>query len=194
MQADLNGDGHLEVIVATHDYKLQVCVLLSGYLQREPVHRKGHLCRECMHRVVSAMGLQAMNQLLQLQCTTAYTASATNQHPNPCRTPAGKKTTMPLGLACVCTMSRVLARHLLLGNGKRHLCPAAHCYCRSACFMVAVLLQLVRPEPPGRAGEGFAPVEVVTSFSLLPQKVMLGRDRRPVSSGKHNIVLVSWVK
>lgn len=41
--------------------------------------------------------------------------------------------------------------------------------------------QLLRPEPPGRAGEGFAPVEIVKSFSLLPQKVMLGIDRRPVS-------------
>jgi hypothetical protein len=41
--------------------------------------------------------------------------------------------------------------------------------------------QLVRPEAAGRAGEGFAPVQVVRSFSLIPQKVMLGRDRRPVS-------------
>lgn len=24
VQADLNGDGHLEVIIATHDYQLQV--------------------------------------------------------------------------------------------------------------------------------------------------------------------------
>eukprot|EP00775_Hariotina_reticulata_P004628 gene4628-4882_t len=43
------------------------------------------------------------------------------------------------------------------------------------------LLELVRPEPPGRAGEGFAPVVVVKSFSLLPKKIMLGRDRRPVA-------------
>jgi hypothetical protein len=44
-----------------------------------------------------------------------------------------------------------------------------------------LLMQLVRPEAAGRAGEGFAPVQVVRSFSLIPQKVMLGRDRRPVS-------------
>ncbi|WIA13628.1 hypothetical protein OEZ85_007192 [Tetradesmus obliquus] len=59
----------------------------------------------------------------------------------------------------------------LNGDGHLEVIVATHDY----------KLQLVRPEPPGRAGEGFAPVEVVSSFSLLPQKVMLGRDRRPVA-------------
>ncbi|KAF8060078.1 hypothetical protein HT031_005017 [Scenedesmus sp. PABB004] len=59
----------------------------------------------------------------------------------------------------------------LNGDGHLEVIIATHDY----------KLQLVRPEPPGRAGEGFAPVEVVQSFSLLPQKVMLGRDRRPVA-------------
>jgi hypothetical protein len=55
---------------------------------------------------------------------------------------------------------------------------------RPRCARVAPALspQLVRPEPPGRAGEGFAPVQVVRSFSLIPHKVLLGRDRRPVSA------------
>jgi hypothetical protein len=53
--------------------------------------------------------------------------------------------------------------------------------CCCCCCCCRCCLQLVRPEPAGRAGEGFAPVQVVRSFSLIPQKVMLGRDRRPVS-------------
>lgn len=63
-----------------------------------------------------------------------------------------------------------------------------HCTASAACCLLlpgycclCCCLQLVRPEPAGRAGEGFAPVQVVRSFSLIPQKVMLGRDRRPVS-------------
>eukprot|EP00879_Flechtneria_rotunda_P012428 GHRR01012978.1.p1 GENE.GHRR01012978.1~~GHRR01012978.1.p1 ORF type:complete len:348 (+),score=131.18 GHRR01012978.1:48-1091(+) len=65
----------------------------------------------------------------------------------------------------------------LNGDGHLEVIIATHDY----------KLQLVRPEPPGRAGEGFAPVEVVASFSLLPQKVMLGRDRRPVAMAAGHI-------
>lgn len=60
-------------------------------------------------------------------------------------------------------------------------CNCAQFVLPLSCTCTATALQLVRPEPAGRAGEGFAPVEVVRSFSLIPQKVMLGRDRRPVS-------------
>jgi hypothetical protein len=41
-------------------------------------------------------------------------------------------------------------------------------------------LQLLQPQPPGRAGEGFAPAHVVAEVSLLPQKVSIGLERRPV--------------
>jgi hypothetical protein len=42
------------------------------------------------------------------------------------------------------------------------------------------LPQLLQPQPPGRAGEGFAPAHVVAEVSLLPQKVSIGLERRPV--------------
>jgi hypothetical protein len=41
-------------------------------------------------------------------------------------------------------------------------------------------LQLLKPQPPGRAGEGFAPAAVVAQVSLLPAKISIGLDRRPV--------------
>lgn len=42
------------------------------------------------------------------------------------------------------------------------------------------MLQLLKPQPPGRAGDGFAPATVVAQVSLLPQKISIGSDRRPV--------------
>jgi len=42
-------------------------------------------------------------------------------------------------------------------------------------------LQLLKPQPPGRAGEGFAPATVAAQVSLLPKKISIGLDRRPVS-------------
>lgn len=42
-------------------------------------------------------------------------------------------------------------------------------------------LQLLKPQPPGRAGEGFAPATVVAQVSLLTNKISMGMDRRPVA-------------
>ncbi|KAI8476096.1 MAG: hypothetical protein J3K34DRAFT_285487 [Monoraphidium minutum] len=42
-------------------------------------------------------------------------------------------------------------------------------------------LQLIKPQPPGRAGEGFAPAEVLAQVSLLPGKISIGLDRHPVA-------------
>ncbi|GBF99911.1 hypothetical protein Rsub_12819 [Raphidocelis subcapitata] len=42
-------------------------------------------------------------------------------------------------------------------------------------------LLLLKPAPPGRAGEGFAPATVIAQASLLPQKIVVGVDRRPVA-------------
>ena len=41
-------------------------------------------------------------------------------------------------------------------------------------------LQLIKPQPPGRAGDGFAPALVLAQVSLLPSKLSMGLDRRPV--------------
>jgi hypothetical protein len=41
-------------------------------------------------------------------------------------------------------------------------------------------LQLLKPQPPGRAGDGFAHAGVLAQVSLLPSKISIGVDRRPV--------------
>jgi hypothetical protein len=44
-------------------------------------------------------------------------------------------------------------------------------------------LQLIKPQPPGRAGDGFAQAGVLAQVSLLPSKISIGSDRRPVRGG-----------
>lgn len=58
----------------------------------------------------------------------------------------------------------------LNGDGSLEVVALSHDY----------TLHLIKPAPAGRAGDGFAAAGVAASVSLLPAKVAIGLDRRPV--------------
>lgn len=200
LQADLNGDGHLEVIIATHDYTLQVCMCAAAHVcGRRPsgcnaaasgvdLHPRAHTISKDIHRLViqqqdhpavsaavpaTVPAAAAATALYRGRQRPVHTAAACQLDPMPqghmtAQAPSQVKARMSANQAPHCITLRHALNHLSQHPGVCACCPV-------------LPMQLVRPEAAGRAGEGFAPVQVVRSFSLIPQKVMLGRDRRPVS-------------